>query len=121
MPPMRPSLSLYRSLPQLTVPKPVATGRDLVVRVKSVSVNPVCLKKRSGSAGIGALPTGRGAVTRGLLEAAPTGLLYRGAPAVLAPWHDGRCRLCWSRMNWLVPSYSTRRPVAVLLPAASAE
>jgi hypothetical protein len=43
-------VSFPLSLSQLTVPKPVATGRDLVVRVKSVSVNPVCLKKRSGSA-----------------------------------------------------------------------
>ncbi|NID05606.1 zinc-binding alcohol dehydrogenase family protein [Luteibacter jiangsuensis] len=39
-----------RSLVEMDLPKPVATGRDLLVAVKAVSVNPVDTKVRNGMA-----------------------------------------------------------------------
>lgn len=43
------SIDQADSLVDITLPEPVATGRDLLVEVKAVSVNPVDVKVRSGS------------------------------------------------------------------------
>lgn len=57
------------SLIDVELPKPVATGRDLLVRVEAVSVNPVDTKQRAPKPGIEPTPRVLGYDAAGIVEA----------------------------------------------------
>src|SRR5215213_4933258 len=57
------------SLLDVEIPTPTANGRDLLVRVKAVSVNPVDVKTRAPRPGIEAAPRILGWDAAGVVEA----------------------------------------------------
>lgn len=89
------AVGLQRHLPvsdpecllDLELPDPAATGRDLLVRVRAVSVNPVDVKMRSGRIPIGAPPLVLGWDAAGVVEAVgPDATLFRPGDEV---WYAG--------------------------------
>jgi len=80
------AIGLQRHLPvsdpeclvEFELPAPVATGRDLLVRVRAVSVNPVDVKMRGGRIPIAAPPLVLGWDAAGVVEATgPDATLFR--------------------------------------------
>jgi zinc-binding alcohol dehydrogenase family protein len=71
----------------LELPDPVVTGRDLLVRVRAVAVNPVDVKMRGGRIPIGTPPLVLGWDAAGVVEATgPQATLFRRGDEV---WYAG--------------------------------
>jgi len=130
------AVGLQRHLPvsdpeclvELELPAPVATGRDLLVRVRAVSVNPVDVKLRRGAIPIGAPPLVLGWDAAGVVEATgPDATLFRRgdevfyAGALTRPGCDAELHLVDERIAGTKPkSLSFEDAAALPLTALTA-